>query len=249
MRIALALGSFFFRFRNAVFPIVFLAVVLFVPPARFLGHPAADLAVTTAAAVVLLLGQLIRCLTIGLVYIKRGGRNKRVYADQLVVEGIYAHTRNPMYVGNFMIAAGVCFMHGSPVVYLGVLAFFVVVYLSIVTAEERYLAGRFGPEYGEYCRSVNRFWPRLRGLRETLSQHTFDWKKVVEKEYGTVFSSLIAVYMVPLWKYFTLHGWEQGRGREAVLALPLVPVIVAYGVARYLKKSGRLRSEVAASNA
>lgn len=245
LRIALALGSFFFRFRNALFPVIFLLVVIFVPPARFLGNPAADLAVTTGAAIVLLLGQIIRCLTIGLVYIKRGGKNKRVYADQLVVEGIYAHTRNPMYVGNFMIAAGVCFMHGSPIVYLGVLAFFVVVYLSIVTAEERYLAGRFGAEYDEYCRTVNRFWPRLRGLRDTLSQHTFDGKKVVEKEYGTVFSSLIAVYLLPVWKYFTLHGWQAMQGHEVALALPLAPIVAGYAVARYLKKSGRLRHAAA----
>jgi hypothetical protein len=92
---------------------------------------------------------------------------------------------------------------------------------------------------------VNRFWPRVSGLGETLSHHTFDWKKVVEKEYGTVFSSLIAVYMVPLWKYFTVHSSAQWRGHEVALALPLLPVVLGYAAARYLKKSGRLRAAAA----
>jgi hypothetical protein len=38
-----------------------------------------------------------------LAYIKRGGRKKRIAADHLVVDGIFAHVRHPLYVGNFLL--------------------------------------------------------------------------------------------------------------------------------------------------
>ena len=47
------------------------------------------------------LGLGVRAATIGFEYVVRGGRNRQVYADHLVQGGIYAHTRNPMYLGQF----------------------------------------------------------------------------------------------------------------------------------------------------
>jgi hypothetical protein len=44
--------------------------------------------------VISLVGQLVRILTIGLDYIKRGGKKKTVYAEKLVTTGIFAHCRN-----------------------------------------------------------------------------------------------------------------------------------------------------------
>ena len=56
---------------------------------------------------VTLSGQTLRALTVGLVYIKRGGKKKQVYAEKLVQSGIFSHCRNPLYLGNLLILAGV----------------------------------------------------------------------------------------------------------------------------------------------
>jgi len=82
---------------------------------------------------------------------------------RLVVVGFYRYVRNPMYLG---LAAGwiglwIMFGHASPAAVGAVAALGLAVHLFVVYYEEPTLRKRFGAEYDEYCRSVNRWWPRL----------------------------------------------------------------------------------------
>ncbi|MGH8311460.1 MAG: methyltransferase family protein, partial [Steroidobacteraceae bacterium] len=104
----IAIGNFLFRYRNAVFPLAFALV--FLPGPRLFPDPRAALGLGASVA---LAGQAIRAITIGLKYIIRGGRERRVYAEDLVTDGLYAHTRNPMYVGNLLILAGIAVASNS----------------------------------------------------------------------------------------------------------------------------------------
>ena len=234
------IGSFFFRYRNGLFPFIFLVLALVVRPAWFLGNEKLDLFVTGIGIVLALAGGLVRMLTIGLVYIRRGGKDYKVYAKDLVTDGIYAHVRNPMYLGNLLIAAGICLMYGSPWLYAGVFPFFVLVYISIVAEEERFLAAEFGDGYVAYCQSVPRFWPNLRGVSETFGNYQFNWKRVLKKEYGTTCALLAAVYVLALWKYWFLHGASTDQVWRPVLAAPLLVVLALYLSAIFLKKTRRI---------
>src|SRR4026208_1568347 len=92
------IGNFLFHYRNGLFPAAYLLLVF---PSRALFENyrlALALGFFIAFA-----GQLIRALTIGLEYIVRGGRNRQVYADKLVQGGVFAHCRNPLYLGNYLI--------------------------------------------------------------------------------------------------------------------------------------------------
>lgn len=236
-----AIGAFFFRFRNGLFPVIYLLVALFVQPAFFAGNPKWDPFATGIGLMVALLGETIRCLTIGLVYsIVRGGRDGRVYADDLVTEGIYAHTRNPMYVGNLLFALGFCLMYGSPWMYLVIFPFFLLVYVSIVYEEERFLREKFSEKYDEYLHNTNRFVPRLQGLVQTMRQHHFDWKRVIAKEYGTLFVFFFGAYVLLTAKYHYLIGPVGILGRPDLLVLFSIPLFILYGVARFLKKTDRI---------
>jgi protein-S-isoprenylcysteine O-methyltransferase Ste14 len=235
-----AIGAFFFRFRNGLFPAIFLLVVLLVRPSFFAGEKELDPFATGFGVAMALLGEIVRCLTIGLVYVKRGGLNRRVYAKNLVTEGIYAHTRNPMYTGNLLIALGFCLMYGSPWMCGVVFPFFLLVYVGIVFEEERFLREKFGTKYEEYCRNTNRFLPRVRGLAQTMKQHHFDWKKVVKKEFGTIFGSLFGAYVVLTFKYLYLFGPVGILGHPVLLSLFSIPLFILYGTARFLKKTKRL---------
>jgi protein-S-isoprenylcysteine O-methyltransferase Ste14 len=234
------IGNFFFRFRNGLFPVIFLVLALFVRPAWFLGDEKLDLFVTGIGIALALAGGLVRILTIGLVYIRRGGKDYKVYAKDLVTDGIYAHVRNPMYLGNLLIAAGICLMYGSPWLYAGALPFFLLVYISIVAEEERFLASEFGDGYVAYCRSVPRFWPNFRGVSGTFGNYQFNWKRVLKKEYGTTCALLAAVYVLAVWKYSVLHGMASGEALNPVLAAPLLVLLVLYLSAIFLKKTRRI---------
>jgi protein-S-isoprenylcysteine O-methyltransferase Ste14 len=234
------IGNFFFRYRNALFPLIFLVTAVFIRPEWFLGNKKLDLFVTGIGIVLALTGGLVRILTIGLVYIKRGGKDYKVYARDLVTDGIYAHVRNPMYLGNLLIAAGICLLYGSPWLYAGMFPFFVLVYVSIVAEEERFLASKFGDGYAAYRESVPRFWPNLQGIYGTFGSYRFNWGRVLKKEYGTACGLLAAVYVLVLTKYWYLGGMSQDFFLRPVLALPLLVLLAAYLSALFFKKTRRI---------
>jgi protein-S-isoprenylcysteine O-methyltransferase Ste14 len=230
-------GRFFFKYRDLLFPLVFLPLALGTHPRALLGDPRVDLAL---GALVVFAGQGLRALVIGLAYIQRGGKNKQIYAKSLVQGGIFAHSRNPLYVGNLLIIAGLVLMHAGPWMLLAALPFFLFVYIAIVAAEECFLSGEFGAEYAEYCARVPRFLPRLEGLPATLRSMGFDWQRLIRKEYGTIFSSVSAVLLMVAWKYVSVRGFESSRELLRTLAIVWIPFVLAYLTARVLKKSGRL---------
>src|SRR5437773_7797155 len=95
------IGNFLFRYRNGIFPAVL--VLLFVNSPKL--FPLDTVAVVLGLAVALT-GQLLRAVTIGLAYIIRGGKKREVYAEALVQGGVFAHCRNPLYVGNLLVVLG-----------------------------------------------------------------------------------------------------------------------------------------------
>jgi len=239
-KIFINLGKFFFKYRNGLFPAVYLCLVLFTRPGLFLDNDHLDKYACALGVMIALSGQAFRMLVIGLAYIIRGGRGGKVYAESLVQTGIYAHTRNPMYVGNYLILLGFVFLYGSLWAYVIVLPFFTLVYYSIVKNEESYLKEKFGREYAEYEANVNRFIPNLKGLNHTLKVHDYDWRKALSKDYGTITFVLIGILALLIWKDMTIFGYEQKHGEIEILTLMFIPTILFYGIARYLKKSGRL---------
>ena len=89
--------------------------------------------------------------------------------QELTHTGPYAHTRNPLYLGSMLIAAGFALALESWAVALALAVMFFVIYVPVIAGEERFLRGAF-PEFEEYCRRVPRLIPRLtpaRAQRET----------------------------------------------------------------------------------
>lgn len=81
--------------------------------------------------------------------------------EQLAITGPYAYTRNPLYFGSFLIAAGFAIAaHWS--LLLLVIAFFVLVYAPKIEAERVNILGRFPKEYPNYAENVPAFFPRRR---------------------------------------------------------------------------------------
>jgi steroid 5-alpha reductase family enzyme len=74
--------------------------------------------------------------------------------------GPYAYTRNPLYVGTLLVAAGL--VVASRNVWLGILfaAVFLFVYLPVIQLEEQHLRSLF-PDYAAYAEEVPALLPRL----------------------------------------------------------------------------------------
>jgi protein-S-isoprenylcysteine O-methyltransferase Ste14 len=244
-----ACGGFLFRFRNALFPVLFLVLMLVTRPAQFLNNPAWDRVAMFIGAVIALSGQALRMWVIGFAYIKRGGRNGKVHADELVVAGLYAHSRNPMYFGNFLIACGVSIFYGSPWMYGLVIPFFAWAYLAITAAEEEFLVGKFGAAYEDYTKRVNRFVPDFRGISASLAGYRYRWRYVLAKEHGTLFATLAGLTVIAMWKKYWIYGWEAQKHEILSVARLLIPWIIFYVTIRFLKIAGRLKGEIVATSA
>jgi protein-S-isoprenylcysteine O-methyltransferase Ste14 len=80
--------------------------------------------------------------------------------QQLATGGPYAYTRNPLYIGTLLVAAGLAISARS----IGLAALFAVVflfvYLPVIQNEEQHLR-RIFPEYAAYAGRVPALWPRL----------------------------------------------------------------------------------------
>ena len=236
------LGRFLFRFRGIVFTAIVLGALLVSTPRYVLGRADLDPWMDALGVLVALLGLAVRAVTIGYEYIVRGGRNRQVYADRLVQGGIYAHTRNPMYLGNGLILLGWALIVNAPEFYAVALPLTMLFYAAIIAAEEAYLRDKFGAEFDAYCARVSRILPSLFGLRGSLEDMQFNWRRVLVKDYNTIFLSVLLLAGLVLWDDFVILGATTLPALERVLTL-VVPWVALYVVVWRLKKTRRLEAD------
>jgi protein-S-isoprenylcysteine O-methyltransferase Ste14 len=233
------IGNFLFHYRNGLFPLVYALLIVKSQPLMADYRLAALCGFLVAAS-----GQLLRAVTVGLEYIIRGGRDRQVYADKLVQGGIFAHCRNPLYVGNYVILLGVGLASNSVLFCAIAVPFFAIAYWAIIAAEENYLRNKFGSQFDDYCTRVNRLMPNLSGLGRTLAGMRFNWRRLITAEYGSAFIWLAAVPLVTLKNAWMAGEYDAGNPIVWIAWGLLGVAILAYALARFLKKSGLLKSAV-----
>ena len=88
---------------------------------------------------------------------------------ELTQTGPYAYTRNPLYLGSMLMAAGFAVALLSWLVALVLAVGFVVIYVPVIASEERFLRATF-PDFEAYCRRVPRLIPRWTAARPTEAE-------------------------------------------------------------------------------
>ena len=117
-------------------------------------------------------GELLRLN--GVRYAGGETRTLKVGASVLCSSGPFAYLRNPLYLGNVIIYAGMVLIAGGEFVWIllpTTLTFFFLEYGLIISLEEETLRKKFNEEYGEYLSMVPRLIPRVspwKGGSETV---------------------------------------------------------------------------------
>jgi protein-S-isoprenylcysteine O-methyltransferase Ste14 len=133
-------------------PLGFVTAAIYVfEVARRPAHPAA----IAWSLVLVLPGLALRAAASGTVKKNR----------ELAVTGPYAYTRNPLYLGSMLMAAGFAVALLSWPLALLLAAGFALIYIPVIAGEEQFLRDTF-PGYEDYCRRVPRLLPRF------LPRHT-----------------------------------------------------------------------------
>ena len=97
------------------------------------------------------------------VEIIRRGRGTPAHLDPpkiLIVNGLYRHVRNPIYLGALLVQLGYMIWFGSRLLIVYFLLFAFAFHILIVFIEEPILRNTFGAAYDEYRRNVPRWIPR-----------------------------------------------------------------------------------------
>jgi len=138
-------------------PLGFLFAMAYI----WLAHP--TVRSIAAGACISLVGLLILALASGHV----------TKNEQLTTSGPYAYTRNPLYFGSFVLAAGFAVASRSWWVALIAALMFFAIYIPVISGEEGFLRSHF-PEFEEYALHVPRLFPRLRPHQRS-SATSFSW--------------------------------------------------------------------------
>jgi protein-S-isoprenylcysteine O-methyltransferase Ste14 len=81
--------------------------------------------------------------------------------ERLAISGPYAFTRNPLYLGSFILAIGLTIATGVWWLSLITATLFLGIYLPVMRVEEQDLRSRFGEEFEAFATNVPLFVPRL----------------------------------------------------------------------------------------
>ncbi len=117
---------------------------------------------------------------------------------RLAARGPYRWTRNPLYLGSFLMGLGFT-LAAVNVWLLGLFLFlFLLIYIPVMRREEEELGQAFGSHYESYRQRVSMFVPYLKSpapVEDSASQdgpRNFQWHRVIlNREYNTVIGFLI----------------------------------------------------------
>ena len=117
----------------------------------------------------------------------------------LITHGPYGLTRNPLYVGNFLLSSGLVLMAWAwmPWMLLLFWGMFFLQYSMIISLEEEYLATEFGQQYEEYCKNVPRIIPQMTSFtKQTVETMPLAQALRVEKNTLTSFTLVsLAIFL------------------------------------------------------
>ena len=113
-------------------------------------------------------------------------------AKQLATSGPYAYTRNPLYIGSFIIGLGFTVAAGVWWLALIFSALYIGIYLPVMRVERDDVRSIFGDEYDEYQNNVPMLIPRLTPWRKSIER--FDFRLYLQyREYRAALGTAAAL--------------------------------------------------------
>ena len=122
---------------------------------------------------------------------------------RVAVGGPYAHVRNPLYLGSFILGLGFCLIlwrsplpMSSIVIGLAYLLAYGLVYPAKIRAEEGELKASLGSDYLYYAERLPRFIPTLLAVKDLNEQHFSSELYRRNREYQCVLGcALVLVFL------------------------------------------------------
>jgi protein-S-isoprenylcysteine O-methyltransferase Ste14 len=130
--------------------------------------------------------------------------------ERLATTGPYAHTRNPLYFGSFLIAAGFA-IAAHWALLLVVVAFFVLIYAPTMQRERANIAGRFPEAYEKYSANVPTFVPRPTPWKATHPEDGGGFSLDLYMKHGEWKAGLTYVLVMAWLAWIAMSGASAGQ--------------------------------------
>ncbi|MDR2868357.1 MAG: DUF1295 domain-containing protein [Bacteroidales bacterium] len=213
-------GNFLFKYRGQVPLFLFLVGIPFLLFSNsriyyimaecptFAAH--FGLIITIVAVAVSLLGFAIRIYTIGTTPRGTSGRNRdKQVASQLNSTGIYSIVRHPLYLGNYLMWAGLLIFTQDIALFLIISLIYWLYYERIMWVEEQYIEGQFGEQFKSWSMRTPAFVPSWKNYKKT--DISFSIKPALRREYSGLFAMSFTFTIVDYLTYLRLW-WLQPTG-------------------------------------
>jgi protein-S-isoprenylcysteine O-methyltransferase Ste14 len=151
-------------------------------------------------AVVAVIGLMIRAWASG--YLKKN--------VELTTTGPYAHTRNPLYLGTFILGAGIATSSGAWWFIALFMALYLLIYVPVMMAEAETLGKLFAAQFPHYRQRVPLFLPRLTPYRAAEEARTTDgarrfaWSQYLKHREYRAALGVVIVYALLAVKFLLL---------------------------------------------
>ena len=218
-------GDHLFKYRS-YFPLILLVLGLLVfvmgktkPFSSFIGQYQEWM--EDPAIFISLFGLAIRLHAVGFSGKNTSGRNTGYgqLADILNTRGLYSLTRNPLYLGNYLMWLGIAMLTGNPWFVAVFTLVFWIYYERIIFAEEEYLRTKFADQYLQWAARTPIFIPTH--LRWRRSESPFLWRKVLKQEKNS---------LVPLFLIFSVFDVLGARIEHSETLISKPWLLIMFGV-------------------
>lgn len=124
--------------------------------------------------------------------------------DALATSGPYAYTRNPLYLGSFILGVGYTIASGRWLLGVVFVTLFLGIYFPVMRVESATLTTLFGESYERYAKAVPLFFPRLTRYRDQgATARPFDTALYLRyREYRAALGLLLAWGLLVVKAYY-----------------------------------------------
>ena len=181
------------------------------------------------------LGFGIRIYTVGTASDFTSGRNRdKQVAETLNTTGSYSVVQHPLYLGNYLMWAGIMIYTLNPTLYIIVSLLFWIYYERIMFAEERFLENKFKENFLNWAAKTPAFLPSFKKF--VPSKFPFNLSKSLE-EYSGILAAFISFLVIQtLQDYFAHDKLVINYTSIAILSFVLLLVaLIKYFVIPRLK--------------
>ena len=227
------LGNLFFKYRGQI-PVIFFASAFILMHFFANSDHWFDPMRTFYAIGLVILGHLIRALSVGKRALHTSGRNRdEQVAESLNSTGIYSMVRHPLYLGNIITYLGWAVFTGIDWLVFVYLILFLCYYRLIIFAEEQFLTRQFGQKYLDWKKQTPLILPAI--WKYKANAQKFSLKVVIENEYAGWAASMTTALILIWFELYVLQQLNINHNTIKLLCGALFIATFTLGL-RYLKK-------------